>query len=242
MIGKLGFMPREARRAEEPMSASFDPEEHGGDDRRFRARKRAKKASPLARIGMIVLVVVVVAAIGGGIWWLVDTEDEETTSGLSYDALDKPCAALDVSPLSSVTDTGTVDPMREEVDPKQHKTTQVCEVTLGPDGTGGSVQVYAEVFPRDAGASNAFEHGATDAKESVSDTVGYEELGNIADGAFAVTRTPSADSSTVDYSLYLYDDNAYLYTRVSVYKGATVEEIAELTSRIALNYLATWQG
>jgi hypothetical protein len=241
MIGKLGYVPPEARHID--ASEEFDTENVTAADRvKYRSRKRAKKASPLVKIGVIAAVVVVVAGLGGGIWWLASGEDEAAGSQLTYEAVDKPCTLLDLDSLQGVSGADESKEMRNETETKQHKSEQICEVTLGKDGSVGSVQVYAEVFPRDAGASNAFEHGQDDAKESTTENVTYDKVAGLADGAFSVSRVPSQDSETVDYSLYLHHDNAYLYTRVSLYKGTTPEDAAGYAKAIAEDYLAGWRG
>lgn len=241
MIGKLGYVPRQARHPE--MSEEFDTDNVSADDRhKFRTRKRAKKASPLAKVGVVGLVLVVVAAIGGGIWWLSSGDEESTSSGLAYEAVKKPCDLLDLSPLSGISGTDKVNKMRDEVDAKQHKTAQTCEVTLGEDGKVGSVQVYSEVFPRNAGAGNAFDRASEKAKTDSTETVKYAAVDGVKDGAFSVTRVPSADSKTIDYSLSLHDDNAYLYARVTLYDGTDAKEVAKYAQAIAEKYLEGWKG
>lgn len=247
MVAQLGYVPPEARHSS--MTGEFDVDSVTAADRtKYRTRKRAKKASPLAKLGTAGIVVVVVLALIGGIWWLNSGSGDGDASTTTYSAVNKPCEMLQDSSLEAVPGGDKSKQMRNESKKKTHKSEQTCDVILGSKGSQGSLQIYSEVFSSktkgasNAGAQNTFEHGAKQAKATAGDNITVDKVKGVADGAFAVSRVPSQSSKTVDYSLHLVDDNAYLYTRVALYKGSTAKDAAKYAKTIATDYLSTWRG
>ncbi|GAA4923329.1 hypothetical protein LX16_5125 [Stackebrandtia albiflava] len=236
-ISRLGYVPPEVR-GNGP--ADFDADRVSAEDRvRFRARRRAKKTSPLVKTLVIVGVVLVVGLVGTGVWWLSSGEETADDSGLAYEALEQPCAPLDTSVMSDLS--GDVQPLAEESDTIGSKTEQVCAVRIGTEpGTGADVEVSTVVFTRDAGARNEFEHVAGKAEEADPDT--FATLDGIGEAAFVVSRPWSEDTGTADYSLHLYDGNAYLYARIVVYSEMSETEIADRAAAVARGYLDNWRG
>ena len=242
MIGKLGYVPPEARNPG-GITDDSDPTQNRADDRvKYRARKRAKKASPLAKLGVVGIVVLLVAVLGGGIWWLTSGGDDAVEDQNAYSPLEKPCDLLNADVLGDVPGSGSFKVLRNEVDAKTHKTEQTCDGSLGDDGAGGNIQVYAEVFERDASAKNSFEHARKNAEDGASDTTAFTTVDDLDMSAFAVERTPGEGDQTVDYSLHLRDANTYFYTRVSLYDGTDPEQVAQHAKDIAKRYLESWHN
>lgn len=235
MIGKLGYVPPEARH---DSTDDFDIDRLSSQDRsKFKARRRARKTSPLVKTAGIAGLVLVVAAVGMGIWWLTGDDEPETESALTYQALDAPCAPLDVASLSDLSTE--VTPMIEDVNEIGSKTEQRCAAQVGTEpGTGADVEVTSTVFGLDAGARNEFEH----VQGKLSEQEGYAEVSGVGEDAFVVSHPWSDDTGTADYSLHSWDGNAYLYTRVVVYTEVDEEDIAQRTSAIAQTYFDNWRG
>lgn len=234
MIGKLGYVPPEARHDDPD---DFDIDRLTAQDRsKFKARRRARKASPLVKTAIIGCVVLVVAAIGVGIWWLTDDETPESTSELAYQALTAPCDPLDVTALSDLSTD--VAPMVEDVREIGSKTEHRCAVRVGTEpGTGADVEVMTTVFGLDAGARNEFEH----VQGKLSEQEGYAELSGVGEGTFVVSHPWSDDTGTADYSLHAWDGNAYLYARVVVYTEISEDAIAQHAAAIAQTYFDNWR-
>ena len=242
MIGKLGYVPPEVRHPG-GITDDSDPTKSRADDRvKYRTRKRAKKASPLAKLGVAGIVVVLVAALGGGIWWLTSGSDETSEDQNAYSPLEKPCELVDSEVLKGVPGAGSFKVLRDEADAKTHKTQHTCDGSLGKDGAGGNVQVYAEVFEREASAKNAYEHAEEDAQANESDTTSVSKVDDMDVVAFSVERIAEEGDSAVDYSLHLRDENVYFYTRVSLYDGSSTDDVTKYTKDIATRYLESWHN
>ncbi|MFD0560405.1 hypothetical protein FB566_3944 [Stackebrandtia endophytica] len=234
VIGKLGYVPPEARaQADDFGSDRVTPE----DRAKFRARKRAKKASPLAKTAGILAVVLVVGLIGGGIWWLSGDDEPTEEGGLTYAVIDAPCDPLDTAALDDLSTE--VSPMAENSREVGSKTEQKCAVRVGTEpGTGADVELTSIVFSRDAGARNEFQHVQSQSAELDN----YSKLSGVGEDAFVITRPWNDETGTADYSLHLWDGNAYLYTRVVVYTEISDEAIAEKTAAVAQAYLDNWKS
>jgi len=244
MIGKLGFVPPEAR-SMNPEDDRFNLDRLHDNNTKVRARKRAKKASPLAKVGGVVAVVAVVALLGGGVWWLTSGEDPADESGLAYEVLDAPCDALDTTPLEDLSAGSNELPPLEESREIGSKTEQKCAISLSAEaGTGVDVEVSSTVFSRDAGAKNEFRDAAEEAEEAATDTRVYAEVDGPGTDAFTVARTWQTDTGSADFSLYLYDANAYLHVRVTIYSVDEVSdsEVAAHATEVATTYLDNWRG
>lgn|GEM_PF-3704474 len=234
VIGKLGYVPPEARAGDDNFGSDRDTPE---DRAKFRARKRAKKASPLAKTLGILSVVLVVGVIAGGIWWLSGDEAPEEEEGLTYAAIDAPCEPLDTAALDDLSTE--VSPMAEDVRQVGSKTEQKCAVRVGTEpGTGADVELTSVVFTRDAGARNEFQHVQSQSAELEN----YSEVSGVGEDAFVISRSWNGDTGTADYSLHLWSDNTYLYTRVVVYTEISDEAIAEKTAAVAQAYLDNWKS
>ncbi|HZE42054.1 MAG TPA: hypothetical protein VE172_24930 [Stackebrandtia sp.] len=242
-IEKLGYVPRDARGAFD--EESFDVDRETADDRsKYRKRRRAKKASIGARLGLAAIVIVVVVALVGGVWYLVSGGGSDAKSGPAFATLDKPCSPLDTSPMKSVINGAKLTKQQDTTEKQEHSSQQHCDMAFGGAGKGGDIQANSEVYRRDAGAKNAFDDAASESKDAVkqhADLQTFTKLSNVESGGFAVVRKPDAKSKTVDYSLNVYRDNVFLEIRVSVYNGAASErQVAGYSKDIAKKYLDNW--
>lgn len=243
LIGKLGYVPPEVR---DDQGDRFNLDRlHADDGTKVRARKRARKASPLAKLGVIGSAVLVVALIAGGIWWLSGGDDPQNQSGLAYEAIQDPCEPLDTSALDDISSGEDNGPPVTESKKIGSKTEQRCAVSLGAEaGTGVDVEVSSVVFARDAGARNEFNNLAEDSQEQSNENRVYSEVSGIGDGAFTIARPWAEDTGSADFSLHVYDGNAYMHVRVTIYSGSeiTEEDVSARTTKIAEAYLTNWRS
>ncbi|MGH8793751.1 MAG: hypothetical protein ACRDXX_14050 [Stackebrandtia sp.] len=266
MIGKLGYVPPEARH--ESLDDGFDDgpggrSEWSGDDgpgrgrgewpsdpdrltsadkSKYRARKRARKKSPWAVLGVLVLVIAVVGGlVVGGMWLFSRGGDDDSGSGLKYEALDKPCEPLDPAVVEDVA--GELSELTNEADHKSNKSEQTCEVAndvAGEGGVGVNVRVTAEVYDLEARAPKSYSRDkeAFEADEESPDV--FAEVDGVGEAAFSLTRMAEDDSSS-SYQLHLYDGNAYVTTTVSVYgEDVSSVDVKSYAHEVAKTYLDNW--
>lgn len=236
MIGKLGFVPPEAKH--DRISDDFDPDRISSDDKaKYRTRKRARKASPWKILGIAVLAVALVAgAVVGAMALWGGGDDSDSDSDLKYEASDSSCDLLDVSALDDVTGGSEPEVLTDETEREANKSKQTCEVT-DPEA-GVNVQIVAETFQLEARAARSYERHFDNVDPDGADDVA--DVDGIGSAAYSLTRI---DDGSARYELRLHDGNAYVLTTVSLYgDNAADADVEELAQEVAGAYLDNWSS
>lgn len=225
-IGKLGYVPKEARRR-----SDFQ-----------KKRSRARKSSPIPKV------IAAIAALGlvGGIgWWWFNRDDsgetaQDTDTGLTYSGSEEPCSLVDAAPLQA--HTGGVEPETSgSADQKSRGWQQLCVLTYGtPDNSVALLEFEAVSFSSNDKAAVNYELGAREVAELTDSWSQLDPAPEVGDQAAAVASV--VEEGTSNYQLHLQDDNVYLVVRLAlVDSGLDQQGLTELTVELTDSYLAAWR-